>query len=504
MNTIMNKCVDFLKEWRLYLFFALFSFCILFIISPDSYTHDSYNRVDPAWFFMCGKAWMNGLVPYVDFADSKGPLLWLLYGMGYLISHYNYHGVFWISWVWYVLIFIFTYRTAFIFLQDRKKSFVTTILMSLSFFNAWFNGDFRGENAALLFMVVSLYYSSKTIYEEKTERSVYRTYFILGICFASTLLIKFNIAVMQCIYTFYLLYFCYRKGYSICYPILIAALGVMAIVLPFLVYFAVIGNIDAFIQEYFINTTRLVGGDMLRGYIVDWWRVMATPSRLILLVVIASGALLVKKRINEHRYFPLVTSLFVFALAVKNSFASTYLSICSYLALWFLIVIIYDQQSLTRKKQIALICVVFFYCSASNIFDISASHSVFFRHCQEKEHFEKVSEIMSRVKNPSIINACVHEAGYGIGAHSLPACKYWALQTGAYPEMLKEHRESILSGKSNFIYILDVSYLRNANITLKDILSAGYHICYQWENGVHHCYLLSNVIDFNDGKDVGN
>lgn len=74
---------------------------LLFIISPDSYTHDLYARYDSAWFFMCGKAWMEGLTPYVDFADSKGPLLWLIYGIGYLISPYNYIGVFWLSCLWY-------------------------------------------------------------------------------------------------------------------------------------------------------------------------------------------------------------------------------------------------------------------------------------------------------------------------------------------------------------------------------------------------------------------
>ena len=57
---------------------AAFAVVLLFIISPDSYTHDLYGRHDSAWFFMCGKAWMEGLTPYVDFADSKGPVLWLI------------------------------------------------------------------------------------------------------------------------------------------------------------------------------------------------------------------------------------------------------------------------------------------------------------------------------------------------------------------------------------------------------------------------------------------
>jgi hypothetical protein len=48
---------------------------VLLLISKDSYTHDLFNKADSGWFFMCGKAWMSGLRPYVDFADSKGPLL---------------------------------------------------------------------------------------------------------------------------------------------------------------------------------------------------------------------------------------------------------------------------------------------------------------------------------------------------------------------------------------------------------------------------------------------
>ena len=97
---------------------------LLFIISPDSYTHDLYARYDSAWFFMCGKAWMEGLTPYVDFADSKGPLLWLIYGIGYLISPYNYIGVFWLSCLWYSIIFYITYLTARIFLSGRRQAVV--------------------------------------------------------------------------------------------------------------------------------------------------------------------------------------------------------------------------------------------------------------------------------------------------------------------------------------------------------------------------------------------
>lgn len=71
------------KAAKAFCLLFVYSFFILLVLSPDSYIYDLYHRCDTAWFFMCGKAWMNGMVPYVDFADSKGLLLWLIYGVAW-------------------------------------------------------------------------------------------------------------------------------------------------------------------------------------------------------------------------------------------------------------------------------------------------------------------------------------------------------------------------------------------------------------------------------------
>ena len=70
---------------------------------------------------MCGKAVMNGLTPYVDFTDSKGPLLWLIYGIGYLLSPRNYVGVWILSCLAYAGTFYYNYRTARLLLDDDKS-----------------------------------------------------------------------------------------------------------------------------------------------------------------------------------------------------------------------------------------------------------------------------------------------------------------------------------------------------------------------------------------------
>lgn len=67
------------------------------VFNIDSYLYANTGHYDSAIFFQCGKFLMNGYTPYVDFADSKGVLLWIIYGMGYLIHHYSYIGVFWLA-----------------------------------------------------------------------------------------------------------------------------------------------------------------------------------------------------------------------------------------------------------------------------------------------------------------------------------------------------------------------------------------------------------------------
>ena len=85
---------------------VLLSFVLLFLLSPDGYTHQLYGRLDSAMFFTQGHAWSKGMLPYVDFTDSKGPLLFAFYALGAWLSPTTYHGVFWLSLGVYTLIFL--------------------------------------------------------------------------------------------------------------------------------------------------------------------------------------------------------------------------------------------------------------------------------------------------------------------------------------------------------------------------------------------------------------
>lgn len=247
MNIFKNK-----TNLTAYMLITAYTFIILFWLSTNSYTHDLFDRVDSACFFMCGKSWMNGMTPYDDFADSKGPLLWLIYGIGYLISNNSYVGVFWIEFLFYVFTFIICFKLASLFL-DKDKSIIAVMLLSFAVFHKKLHYETRAEDFCQLFIALGLYI---TFYISKFSKSIsfgkiIKYSFILGLSFGALLMIKYNIAVMFGI--FMLATLIYTRRSDIFKVIFAMALGTLAIVGPFFIYFIINGNLQDMLREYVFN-----------------------------------------------------------------------------------------------------------------------------------------------------------------------------------------------------------------------------------------------------------
>lgn len=71
----------------------IFSAIILFFCSKNSFLYFFNDWVDANAFFTMGKGMFNGLVPYKDLFEQKGPLLYLIYGIGYFIENDGFIGV---------------------------------------------------------------------------------------------------------------------------------------------------------------------------------------------------------------------------------------------------------------------------------------------------------------------------------------------------------------------------------------------------------------------------
>ena len=235
----------------------MLSFFLLLLLSYDSYLmHVCAFRCDSAWFFTCGKAWMEGMTPYVDFVDSKGILLWLIYGIGYLISPISYIGIFWLSVIAYSVTFNFIWKTARLFL-NRGQSLLALAIMPFFLFLHMFHNEVRAEDFCYPAVCAGIYYTL-LVFRNSSRNVIRRCAFWLGIAMMWCLLIKWSIFVIMGGMALTIAGTSANKKSAD--GVIFGLLGMIAMALPFLVYFLIEGNFAAFIQEYFITTFQITGG----------------------------------------------------------------------------------------------------------------------------------------------------------------------------------------------------------------------------------------------------
>lgn len=474
--------------------FAL-SLVILLFVSPDSYMHDLFEQFDTAFFFTCGKAWMSGMTPYVDFADSKGPLLWLIYGIGYLISHYNYIGVFWLSVLLYTAVFYYIYLTANLFLKNDKASFFVTICMTLSLFCPWFHHEIRAEDWSQLFIAMALYYCCRWLYAEEvmSHRKCYIACFVLGISLAGTLLIKYSLTAMLGFTACYMLFAIIKQRVNIFYSFLSFLSGFTLMVAPFAIYMLYIGCFEALIQEYFLNTLQTVDSYNTVGtYLHEWLMLTYKPQVLVIFLVCSIGAYMMSKIVIRHKCFFFVSFIGFFAISIHH-FLFYYLSSCLLFPLFFIIPIVARQKQAQFPRPIyvtLILCIVVFTNAFNQGF---VSDSWFFKDSSIRKDYYNVAYIMSGVENPTIVHFYSSEHGQGVPVGVLPGTKYWATQLGATPEMEKNQEETVRNQLTDFVIVSNL--FPDTEKHQEIVLSSGYRLVYEYTCYGEHYFLYTKQRD---------
>ena len=71
--------------WKIPLTLLIWSVIVIGACSDTSPLYSFYPSPDPSIFFMFGRGLLHGLLPYVEMADSKGPLLvWIYYAAAWI------------------------------------------------------------------------------------------------------------------------------------------------------------------------------------------------------------------------------------------------------------------------------------------------------------------------------------------------------------------------------------------------------------------------------------
>lgn len=465
---MQNDVTPINRNWPAVVILFLFSLFLMQIAGADGILRIPNFPGDASWFFMGGKSWMAGLTPYRDFTDSKGPLVWLIYGIGYLISGQSLRGMIVLEILAYWLNFYILYKTALLLKCNKSQAIIAAMSISILYFYPGLHLVMRIEDYCHILQSTAFYILVKIFIIEKWKT---KYAFILGICCGCCLMMKYAYFLTLLVPCGVVWIFLFIKRHEPWRGLLYFFLGNVAIVLPFIIYFLCVGALRDFIQEYFINTGYTIINVkhhfdtytptfrqrwpykiwyMLRGE--DFW---GEFLRFIFLGLVISIYVF-------RRKIWMIVALILWYVASVVLFATVdgeayYLTLC---------ILVYGGlcRLVSLFKSITLNGAILYGGCYLAFVAILTTHYVNseFHHTdvdiKRHENLNRAAAIINSFeiqagRRPTITNLKKGEAGEHIPTNAVAGTKYYAYQSGMTEEMEERHIEEVFSSHPDFVII---------------------------------------------------
>ena len=434
---------------------------MLLMLSIDSPCYEVWGRIDSSWYFTAGKAWMNGMTPYVDFSDSKGPLLWLIYGIGYLLSNHDFVGVWVITCIAYIVTTLLNYRTARIFLKSDCLSLAVSLLMLVVYFNNFIHYETKSEDCCQPFIALSLWAICRLAYSEPSSRHFKRAAWMIGVSIGAALMIKFTVAAMIFFFAIMLMVLAWRSD-KVDIKIVVWRLlvGALAVCMPFIVLFAFMGNLDDFIREYFLVTSR-ISSHPPRLNVIKWILGGGVLSGIIIIMTISTGTVFFMAR--KYAWMPLAAFFWFLLITVQNAEWIYYYYSCMIFVLFGLIALARCVDgamrsrfaiSVTMVTAIVAVGIFSFYRACQLPTFKLIKHDLTREFAAKRTEYYRHVSVVKRVYKPRIaFFNCNNVINVADETGGLPGCKYFAKQFGATEAMVEAQYEDIKRKRPHFIYV---------------------------------------------------
>jgi len=473
-----NTLTSFGEEKEYIILISIFTFLSLFFCSRMSFFYVTNEWSDVNVYFNIAKAMLNGRALYTEVFDHKGPFIFFIYGLGYLISDNSFLGMFIIQIVCWLLGMYAVYFTARLFLSKPISFFVTV-------FTAWFliklmKAGGSAEEFILLFEFISMYLFLKFFIspEESSRRLSYM--FIHGLLTSIVIFTKINLVVFWIfpligIFTVILL----NKEYkAFLYNILAYFTGFFLIAIPVVGY--LYAN-DALSEAYnvYIDLNIRYSEQRGSGILTLLVNIMALFMEPVSLFVMFSLGVflfpntLIKDKIGRRAL--LLSGILLYVAIFSSSTIQFYYPIpLLVFSMLGLIALAYRLEKYIKNdfsvKSLSFLTILFIFVSVgiksplSNtriekwiLGDKSFTHTVI---------THKLVEEIQKEKNPTLLNL-----GFGLGNNLFTTCnivpdvKYFVrpnLTYNIYPQLRNEQVKYIKEKKTQFVVIPSHMYEKNS------------------------------------------
>ena len=482
----MKKAVQKIggKEGKSFLFCLLTAAVFLTLCSRSSFLF-SYNNWDDAnSYFSMGKFLMNGGVIYRDLYDQKGPYLYLLYGISYLISNDTFFGVFLMEILAIAFFFYYAYRTIRLYCSFKISIALIPVLAmgTLSSLSFYWGG--AAEEFCLPLLSYSLYTSIRYFKEEHPNLPSKKNIIINGILAGVILQVKYTMLGFYFIWMgmMALSNLSKEKWKKTMVNALLFLVSMFITMIPWLIYFGYHQALQDWYICYIYNNVFLYSNLQEQS--------VGLLERLYDLAKILYNLIL-----DNKAYFGFIVLGFYYMLFSKSNRWLEKINVFALFGFLFLGIYVGGANIFYYSIPLMVFAAIGFGALGRGLMKFEVSQEVFlakgkkvytllglcifllslwgantlsinteYRRLEKEEHFlYTFKEIVEEKENPTLLNVNMLDAGLYTAAGIVPTCKYFQTNGIALEELYEEQERYIREGKTDFVitrfdypdYILD-------------------------------------------------
>lgn len=426
-------------------------------------------------FYTLGANWSKGLIPYRDLFEQKGPFLYLIFMIGYLITPNKFTGIFILEILFFTVTLYISNKIIKLFIKNKYNLIIlplyaTILTTSLSFVEGGSSEEFN-----LLFTTTTMYYILKYLKNSQLSNITYKELIINGLICGLSLMIKYTTVGLWFIMMAIICLSLFKeKKYK--ESIIKGITFTIAMLLPFLlfsIYFYFNDSLDDFLNTYFfINIFKYSNKEniflkLFHSIYYFTSNIFLNIPTLILTFSIVYYHLLNliikfnQTKITTNKKIFIIISIFTIIILHFSQQFRAYTIIVIYF--YILLMIIYLFYRLPKSKILPIISII----SIPILLIINIDYDYLFFPKEEVVQY-RFANIINKYPNSTILQYRSIDEGFYTAANITPTTKYFQQTNIAYDEFTESYnvQDQLIANKEiDFIIIRKFDLNTNKKIT---------------------------------------
>lgn len=455
------------KNKLLLVWSLLLSAIFIGLASKSSPIYPLNDWVDVNCFFTMGRGILDGMVPYRDLYEQKGPVLYFVYAIIALFSRNSYVGVYLLEVLTFGLFLFFSCKLAQLYLGNSKLVCFIPPVLAAAVVTSWsFTHGGSVEQHSLFMLVYGMYSVLRALREGRGL--TFKEAFLNGIFAGIVLWVKyttlgFYLGLALFVLIWYLADAPLRKKLLLVIGQFL--LGVAAVSSVVFLYFGLHGAIDDLFVVYFYNNIFLYAektsgsrihsmlyclADAIKYNINYGWMILAGP--------------LLWKYMRSWKEGLVVTLCFLL-LTVGTYWGGKGWDYYGFVFVAFCIFglvalgMILQSTKLTQLwhripgKQIlpAVLCMVLLLPTLL-MSTLQHNQNMYLTKYEKQETAQyRFAETIKTVENPTLLNYGFLDGGFYYASGAKPVCRYFCYFNINTPEMWEDQKNCINNGDVDFV-----------------------------------------------------